>query len=108
MVKKIRTETLNSIIEKSPFRDKKINFLSIDVEGYEMNVLRGFNIEKYYPDVIVIEYLDLDFKKMEFHNQNIEKILNSELYRLMKAKNYHFVNWLHSDLVFVSNNIRDY
>ena len=106
-IKKIKTKSLNSVIEESPFKDKKINFVSIDVEGYEMNVLKGFDLEKYYPDVIVIEYIDLMMKKTEFHNQDIERLIDSKLYKYMKSYNYHFVNWLHSDLVFVSDNIRD-
>ena len=106
-IKKVKTNTLNSVIEDSPIKDQKINFVNIDVEGYEMNVLQGFDIVKYYPDVVVIEYLDMEVKKLEFHNQNLEKITNSKIYQFMKSKNYHFVNWLHSDLVFVSNNIRD-
>ena len=53
-IKKIKTNTLNSVIEESPFKSKKINFVNIDVEGYEMNVLKGFDIEKYYPDVVVV------------------------------------------------------
>ena len=106
-IKKIKTNTLNSVIEESPFKSKKINFVNIDVEGHEMNVLKGFDIEKYYPDVIVIEYLDVQMKKIEFHNQDIAKIMSSELYKFMNSKKYRFVNWLHSDLVFVSDNIRD-
>ena len=106
-IKKIKTNTLNSVIEESPFKSKKINFVNIDVEGYEMNVLKGFDIEKYYPDVIVIEYLDVEMKKIEFYNQDIAKIMSSELYKFMNSKKYRFVNWLHSDLVFVSDNIRD-
>lgn len=106
-IKKIKTKSLNSIIEESPFKDKKINFVSIDVEGYEMNVLKGFDLEKYYPDVIVIEYIDLMMIKTKFHNQDIERLLDSKLYKYMKSYNYHFVNWLHSDLIFVSNNVQD-
>jgi len=62
-IRKIKTDTLSNIIEESPYKGQKINFLSIDVEGYEMNVLKGFNLNKYKPDVIVIEYLDMSLKK---------------------------------------------
>ena len=34
-VKKINTNTLNTLIENSKFKDDKIDFLSIDVEGHE-------------------------------------------------------------------------
>ena len=106
-VKKIQATTLDSITKNSPYSDKKINLLSIDVEGNELNVLKGFDLKKYYPEVIVIEYLDLVMEKLEFYNQNIDRIINSEIYKYLMNFNYHLVNWVHSDLVFVNNEIRN-
>lgn len=105
-IKKIRTCTLNSIIEKSSF-DKKINFLTIDVEGNELNVLKGFNFKKYCPDLIVTEFLDLSMNKLEFKNNNLQNIINSEIYNLLLENNYSLVNWIHGDLIFVNNNFKD-
>jgi len=98
---------LNYIIENSPFKNNKIDFLTIDDEGYEMNVLKGFDIKRYQPDIIVLELIDNDLKKNEFYNQNIQKVISSEVYKFMTLNDYSFVNWLGSDLVFVNNKIRD-
>ena len=106
-IKKIRSSTLDSITKNSPYSNKKINLLSIDVEGNELNVLKGFDLKKYYPEIIVIEYLDLAMEKLEFYNQNIDRIINSEIYKYLMNFNYHLVNWVHSDLVFVNNEIRN-
>ena len=106
-VKKINTTTLNHILESSKYKDNKINFLSIDVEGYEINVLKGFDLEKYSPDIIVIEYVDLSMKKEEFYNNNITKVLGSEISTYMQSQNYSFVNWLNQDLVYVNNKLRN-
>ena len=38
-IKKINTRTLDSIIQESKIENKKIDFLSIDVEGHEIEVL---------------------------------------------------------------------
>ena len=46
-------------------------------------------------------------KKVEFHNQNINNIIKSELYNFMNSKNFKFINWFHSDLIFVNNKVRD-
>ena len=70
-------------------------------------MLGGFDLKKYYPEAVVIEFLDLNMKKLEFYNQSIDKIIGTELYNHMIKNNYHLVNWLHSDLVFVNNDIRD-
>tara|TARA_Y100000590_G_scaffold434754_1_gene553422 strand:- start:159 stop:911 length:753 start_codon:yes stop_codon:yes gene_type:complete len=107
-IRKIKTKTLNSIIENSKFKNEKINLISIDVEGHEIEVLNSINLERYAPEMIVIEYLDRDIvKNLEFHNQKINNILNSKIYNHMIKNNYHFVNWLHSDLIFVHNSVRD-
>ena len=107
-IRKIQTKTLNSVLENSKFKNEKINLLSIDVEGHEMEVLNSLNLEKYIPEMVLIEFLDEDiFKNLEFHNQNISKIINSEIYKYMIKNNYHFVNWLHSDLIFVHDSARN-
>ena len=41
---------------------KNIDFLTIDVEGHEIDVLKGFDIKKYSPNLVVIEFLDLKMK----------------------------------------------
>ena len=105
-VKKIKTLTLNSILEKSKFKNKKINLLLIDVEGHELEVIKSINLEKYLPEMVIIESLDDNLAKLEFSNQNINTVLSSAIYKHMTSYNYHFVNWLHSDLVFVHSSVR--
>tara|TARA_X000000368_G_scaffold408147_1_gene388445 strand:+ start:236 stop:958 length:723 start_codon:yes stop_codon:yes gene_type:complete len=106
-VKKIKTRTLDDIIKESPFKDEKIDFLSIDVEGHEKEVLEGFDINRYSPKIVVIEYLDLTLKKLEIKNLNIDNVIKSDLYNYMINNNYNLVNWVHSDLVFSNKNFRD-
>ena len=106
-IKKIKTQTINKIIENSPFKDRKIDFLSLDVEGSELAILKNFDFTKYSPKVIVVEYLDLSLKKLEIKNLNINNIIKSEIYKLIESNNYTLANILHSDLVFINNNFRD-
>jgi FkbM family methyltransferase len=98
-IKKINTITLNSLIENSKFKDNKIDFLSIDVEGHELNVLKGFDIKKYKPNLIILEFIDPNIN--EFYHQKIENITNSSLYKYMDNNDYKLINWIHDDLVFV-------
>ena len=106
-IKKIKTQTINKIIENSQFKDRKIDFLSVDVEGSELAILKTFDFTKYSPKVIVVEYLDLSLEKLEIKNLNINNIIKSEIYKLILSKNYTLANILHSDLVFINNNFRD-
>ena len=105
-IRTIKTQTLDSILEKSKFKKDKLNLLSIDVEGNEINVLKGFNLKKYSPDIVIIEFLDLNLKKLELINQNLSTITNSAIYNYMIDNNYFLVNILHSDLIFVNNDMR--
>ena len=102
-IKKVKTKTLNSIIELSKFKDEKIDYISIDVEGFELNVLKGFDINKYKPDLVIIEFIDIKIK--EFYFQNIDNILNSEIYYHMDNHGYKLINWVHDDLVFVPKDL---
>ena len=44
--KKIKSETLTSIIDKTKFKGLKINFLNIDAEGNDFEVLKGLNFKR--------------------------------------------------------------
>ena len=85
----------------------KFNLLSIDVEGHELQVLKGFDFNKYKPDVIVVEFLDLSSKKLEVKNLNIENLFKTELYQYLTTKNYILVNYIYSDLIFINKEFRD-
>lgn len=54
--KKIKQLTLNKII--SDHKVSKIDYLNIDVEGYEMEVLKGFSIKNMMPSLVSIEIHD--------------------------------------------------
>ena len=105
IIKKIKTTTLNYLFENKEI--EHVNYLNIDVEGHGLKVLKGFDLIKYKPDVISVEYLDLKMKKLEFKNNQLENILSSDLYKHMIKNNYSLVNWSHADLIFVNNNFKD-
>ena len=97
--KKINSDTLNNIIENSKFKNSKIDFVSIDVEGNEMNVLNGFDLKKYKPKLILLEFI-LPNKK-EFYEKDINEITNSEVYKFLIKNEYKLINWNHDDLLFM-------
>ena len=105
-VKRINSYTLNNILEKIDFK-KKIDYMNIDVEGYEEKVLSGFDINRYKPNVISVEFLDLKMNELEIKNNNIDRLIGSNLYKYFTNNDYYFVNWLHGDLIFVHKDFRD-
>mgnify|MGYP000843943371 FL=1 len=76
-----------------PKEIKEIDFLSIDVESLDFDVLISNNWEKYLPKVILIE--DLNF------NHNITN--ESEISRYLSEKNYKFFAKTVNTLFFKHN-----
>jgi FkbM family methyltransferase len=49
----VTTTTLNMVLAQSPF--EQISYLNIDCEGYDFEVLKGIDLDRYRPLVITIE-----------------------------------------------------
>ena len=55
--KEIQAFTLDEILNKSKYKNSKIDFLDIDVEGADLKVLEGLSFEKFKPLDSVVESL---------------------------------------------------
>ncbi|HEV3035768.1 MAG TPA: FkbM family methyltransferase [Solirubrobacteraceae bacterium] len=49
----VRTATLDSLLQEAGFTE--LEFVTIDVEGHELSVLEGFDLETYRPRIVIIE-----------------------------------------------------
>jgi len=78
--KKITARKLGTILHEHLPAGKKIDFMSIDVEGHEMNVLKSNNWDVYKPEVVLVECFDFDLISFP----------ESELNRFMEGIGYHF------------------
>jgi len=78
---RVRVVTLDSILEENGV--DSIDFLSIDVEGTELDVLKGCNLERYRPRLILLE------DKLVYLNKHLW--LKSKGYRLVKRTLFN--NW---------------
>ena len=66
-IKQVRLCTLNTILSQA-HAPVPIDIVSVDIEGTEINVLQGFDIDKYRPRVLVIEALDnLRERELDVH-----------------------------------------
>jgi len=81
----IQAATLNSVLEKTKLKNKKIDFLNIDIEGNEINALKTLNFKKYNPRLICIE----------IHNPIIKSRRNNftsnPIYKFLKKKGYKHI-----------------
>ena len=87
----IKSQTLNQIIECSPFINREIDLLTIDTEGTDFDVLKSLNITKYKPKIIVIES----------HLNKIDDILKSEIYIYLIGHKYQLRSWALYSLIFI-------
>jgi len=76
----IDTMTLNAVVEKYCFED--FNFLTIDAEGYDFNVLQSLDFNRYKPEIIHYEHRHLGESK-----EDCEEYLYSYGYKLYFNKN---------------------
>ena len=78
---RVKVTTLDKVLQAAGV--VKIDFLSLDVEGHEIEVMRGLNFEKFKPSLILIEDGVRDLSKHHF--------LKARGYKLVKRTSIN--NW---------------
>ena len=78
--KELTTTTLQQILDDYLPEDKEIDFLSIDVEGLDMQVLRSIDLEKQAPRMILVEILQTNY--LEVFDNEINKYLTNFNYSI--------------------------
>ena len=85
--KKIKSNTLNFILDKSKYKNKKIDFFNLDVEGNELNVLKSLNFKKYSPSLICVEIHNQE----EMYNRNKKYLKKNKVYKFLAQKKYKII-----------------
>jgi len=70
--------TLDKILSRSIYKNSRIDFLDIDVEGADLKVLEGLSFDIFKPELICIE----------IHEKKIEE---SKIYKFLVEKKYKLV-----------------
>lgn len=96
-VYQLEANPLSDILDKYlPSDIKSIDFMSVDVEGLDLEVLESNNWEKYKPTIIVIESLTTA--------KDIQSSLNCEVAQYLTTKNYSLCSKADNTLFFKLNN----
>lgn len=80
-------KTLNTIIQENIPNLVEIDIMSVDVEGGELNVLKGIDLNKYKPKVICLENVtnDIDIQLyLEKYNYRLDKQVRYNQYYVHK------------------------
>ena len=92
-IKNVKTRTLSEILNKNKFYN--IDFLNIDIEGHELEVLRSVNFQKFNIKVICVELIN--FNKLSGNKKN-------QLIALLKKNKYKFVDKSEINYIFKRTN----
>ncbi len=89
----IKTRRLDKILDSHNFND--IDFMNIDVEGHELNILNSIDFLKYNIKFICIEMID--------HNDQA-KIVNKKLNEIIERNGYILEKKIDFNFIFKKNN----
>lgn len=86
----VPTMKLSSLLEMYLPKNQSIDFINIDVEGNDFEVLQSNDWNKYRPELIIIES----------NSSRIEDLINEDIYQFLQLKNYQLIYWVQPSLIF--------
>ena len=86
--KSVKTQKLDKILKQNNFIE--FDFLNIDIEGHELEVLRSLNLRKFKISVICVEILNYD-KASEIRKKNLIKYLKNNKYQLVEKSTVNYI-----------------
>ena len=88
----VRTKTLTHILDDNSC-PSDFDFLNVDCEGHDLEVLRGLNLEKYCPKVICVEIWEA--------SEGIEALTSSEIHVYLSKSGYVLFSWAVLSAIYV-------
>jgi len=92
MKKEILSQKLTKVLDDSKYKNKQIDFLNIDTEGADLDVLESLDFTRYYPKLVCVEIIpeNLDINKMDIGKSKI-----FDFFKTKKYKRIWFGTWSH-------------
>ncbi len=91
----VAVERLDSILRKHLPAGQKIDFMSVDVEGLDLPVLRSNDWTSFRPTCVLAEAL----------GTSLEEVMRSDVYEFMRANRYRLFSKLYNTLVFLDADV---
>jgi FkbM family methyltransferase len=88
----IQSRTLEHILDEHLPKGQVIDFLTVDVEGHNLEVMKSNNWAKYKPKFVLVE-ADAD-------ESNSEAITNSSITEFMRGNHYRICGWIKPTFLF--------
>lgn len=91
-----QSRRLTAILDESPYCDRKIDFLTVDVEGHDMEVLKSLDFDRYNPRLIAVES----------HHKVFDDVCKQDLYLFLLDKGYSLVGWCGLTLLMANSDMQ--
>jgi len=104
--RKIETITISELFEKNKLLE--VDFLKIDCEGLDFDILKTINFDKYKINFLSVEFLYSSGDFINKKNNNIESVhhqfLSSEIFNLLE-KNFKLIDHFGFAFLLANKNI---
>jgi FkbM family methyltransferase len=87
---RVRTRTLTSVLDEHHPPSQPIDFLSVDVEGHDLHVLRSLDWTKYRPELVLVED----------HKTAVREIAASPISAFLEGVGYSVHAWIPPTVVY--------
>ncbi len=87
----VAADTLTSVLAKTRYSGQPIDFLSIDAEGHDAQVLKSLDFDIYKPKIVCIETW----------TNGLDKVMREEMYIFLTRMGYVLINWIDRNLLFL-------
>ena len=88
--KTVQANTLSNILDATKYKGQTIDFLSVDAEGHDLQILQSLDFERYQPRLIAVET----------HKERLDELQEDPLFHYLSEKGYSMVNWVGLTLLF--------
>lgn len=87
---------LSHLIDGTKYRDRQIDFLSVDAEGHDLEILISLDFDRYNPKLIAVET----------HYALFSEVEDSSLYKFLISKDYCMVGWCGLTLLMANKSLQ--
>jgi FkbM family methyltransferase len=94
--KTTRAATLTTLIDETSYKDRRIDFLSVDCEGHDLEVLKSLDFDRYQPSLIAVE----------LHQKLFNEVEKSPLYQFLRDRGYVLTGWSGFTLLLASTELQ--
>jgi FkbM family methyltransferase len=81
----VERNTLAAVLAEHVPAGRTVDFMNVDCEGVDLDVLRSNDWARFHPKLLAVEDLDLD----------LERVVESKIFRYLRPLGYRLVSHLH-------------